>query len=88
MAKGDTKNRIKRIQSHLGMPADGVIGPITLTALGNVLFDEQQREVATEHFSLTASKKGLKQIVKHEISSAAYYKKFLWHQISMSKPEL
>jgi lysozyme family protein len=88
MAKGDTKNRIKRIQSHLGVPADGVIGPITLTALENILFDAQQREAATGHFSLTASQKGLKQIVKHEISSVAYYKKFLWHQISVSKPEL
>jgi len=81
MAKGDTKNRIKRIQTHLGVSADGVIGPTTLTALENVLFDEQQREAASAHFSLTASKKGLKQMIKHEISSAAYYKKFLSHPV-------
>ena len=81
MAKSDTKNRIKRIQSHLGVPSDGIIGPTTLTALENVLFDKQQREAVGEHFSLTVSKKGLKQIVKHEISSAVYYNKFLSHPV-------
>jgi GH24 family phage-related lysozyme (muramidase) len=81
MAISDTISRIKQIQSHLGVPADGVIGPITLTALENMLFDKQQREAVSEHFSLTASKKGLKQMVKHEISSAAYYKKFLSHPV-------
>ena len=34
-----------------------------------------------EHHSLTVSKKGLKQLVKHEISSAAYYRKFLSHPV-------
>ena len=81
MAKSDIKNRIKRIQSHLGVPADGIIGPTTLTALENVLFSEHQRESAGEHFFLTASRKGLKQLVKHEISSAAYYKQFLSHPV-------
>jgi GH24 family phage-related lysozyme (muramidase) len=79
MAKGDTKERIKRIQSYLGVPADGVIGPTTLTALENALFDEKEREAAAEHLSLTVSKKGLQQIVRHEISSASYYRKFLSH---------
>ena len=81
MAKGDTKERIKRIQSHLGLVADGIIGPNTLTALENVLFNESQREASGEHFSLIVSKKGLQQIVKQEISSAAYYRKFLSHPI-------
>ncbi|MBW1787679.1 MAG: hypothetical protein JRK53_13820 [Deltaproteobacteria bacterium] len=77
MAKGDIKSRIKRIQSHLGVPGDGIIGPTTLTALENALFDGPEREAGGEHFSLTVSRKGLQLIVKHEISSAAYYRKFL-----------
>jgi len=81
MAQGTIKNRIKRIQSHLGVPADGLIGPTTLTALENVLFDDQQKEAAREYHSLTVSKKGLNQLVKHEISSVAYYRKFLSHPV-------
>ena len=38
---------LNRIQTHLGVPADGVIGPTTLTALENVLFEEQQQEAAS-----------------------------------------
>jgi GH24 family phage-related lysozyme (muramidase) len=79
MAKAGTKARIKRIQSYLGVAADGIIGPTTLTALENRLFDKQEQEAAVEGVSLTVSTKGLKQIVRHEISSAAYYRKFLSH---------
>lgn len=77
MAKFDTNERIKRIQSYLGVPADGVIGPTTLTALENRLFDKQEQEAAG--ISLIVSRKGLQQIVRHEISSASYYRKFLSH---------
>ena len=79
MAKFDTKERIKRIQFYLGVPGDGVIGPTTLTALENRLFDKQEQETAVEGVSLTLSRKGLQQIVHHEISSASYYRKFLSH---------
>lgn len=81
MAKSDTINRIKRIQSHLGVPADGIIGPTTLTALENMLFDGQKRAAVDEQFSLTLSKKGLNRIVEHEITSSVYYQKFLSHPI-------
>lgn len=79
MAKFDTKERIKRIQSYLGVPADGVIGPTTLTALENRLFDQQEQEAAVEGLSLSVSRKGLQQMVRHEISSTSYYRKFLSH---------
>ena len=81
MAKGDTKERIKRIQSYLGVPADGIIGPTTLTALENRLFNEEERAAVVEHLSLTVSKKGLEQIVRHEISSASHYRKSLSHPV-------
>jgi hypothetical protein len=81
MAQGTIKNRIKRIQAHLGVRADGLIGPSTLTALENALFEEPQREAAAENYSLTVSRKGLKQLVKHEISSEAYYRRFLSHPV-------
>jgi len=71
--------RIKRIQSHLGVPADGLIGPTTLTALENVLFGGQTEALPVAHYSLTVSRKGLKRLVAHEISSSAYYRKFLVH---------
>ena len=70
-----------RIQSHLGVPADGLIGPTTLTAIENKLFGDQEGDTSEGTHSLTVSKKGLKQLVKHEVSSAAYYKKFLSHPV-------
>jgi hypothetical protein len=79
MTKFDTTARIKRIQSNLGVPDDGVIGPTTLTALENRLFDRQTQSAAVAGVSLTVSRKGLQQIVQHEISSASYYRKFLSH---------
>jgi hypothetical protein len=79
MAQETIRNRIKRIQRHLGVVADGLIGPATLTALENALFDDQPQRTAAADFSLTVSRPGLELIVRHEISSAAYYRKFLSH---------
>ena len=81
MPQASIRNRTKRIQAHLGVSADGLIGPATLTAIENVLFADSEGESAAEGFSLTVSRKGLKQLVRHEISSAAYYRKFLSHPI-------
>ena len=77
MPQGTIQKRIKRIQGHLGVPADGLIGPTTLTAIEDVLFKDPQAEEGAAHYALTVSRKGLKMIVKHEISSPAYYRKFL-----------
>tara|TARA_R110000787_G_scaffold74017_8_gene164708 strand:- start:10031 stop:10819 length:789 start_codon:yes stop_codon:yes gene_type:complete len=71
------KKRIEQIQKHLGVEADGLIGTTTLTALENALFDQHQRLAIAASYSLTVSKKGLGQLVEHEISSQVYYNKFL-----------
>lgn len=66
MAQATLRNRIKRIQTHLGVPADGLIGPTTLTAIEDVLFEDFQEEIAVENFSLTVSRKGLKPLVEQQ----------------------
>jgi hypothetical protein len=73
-------DRIKRIQTHLDVPADGLVGPTTLTALEDTLFKET-KDVTADTYVLTVSGKGLKLLVKHEISSVAYYRKFLSHPV-------
>lgn len=77
MAQDTITNRIQRIQRHLHVPDDGLIGPTTLTALENALFGDPQETVAD--YSLTVSQNGLQMIVRHEISSQSYYRKFLSH---------
>ena len=64
------KARIKKIQKHLGLTADGIIGPMTISKLEQALNLKQD-------YSLKVSKQGLKAIIKHEISSKAYYEKRL-----------
>jgi hypothetical protein len=78
MAQQTIKSRIQRIQRHIGVPADGLIGPTTLTALENALFHDRPREEAAA-YALRVSRKGLRLMVRHEISSAAYYRKYLSH---------
>ena len=98
------KNRIKRLQSYIGVNADGIIGPATLTALENRIFaenhykektdkkeknqnqdkNENKEKLPKEHqfeYALKVSRKGLDLIVKYEISSKNYYKKFLSHPV-------
>lgn len=81
MAKDPIEKRIKRIQSHLGVPDDGIMGPMTLTAMENALFDDHQKEETAQHYSLTVSSKGLEQLVRHEVFSPAYYRKCLSYPI-------
>jgi hypothetical protein len=79
MSHSTIRNRIKRIQSYLSVPADGLIGPTTLTAIENALFSEPEKAAAD--YSLTVSKRGLDKLVRHEISSEAYYRKYLSHPV-------
>jgi len=72
-----TKDRIAAIQSRLGLPADGIIGPVTLSAIERLLERETGRP--TDVPRLTCSITGLEWIVKFEISSEAYYNKKLKH---------
>jgi Phage lysozyme len=68
-------NRIKRIQKHLDLEPDGIIGSDTLTAIENRLFSKTA--ALDNSFSLTISRTGLDQLVAHEISSKAYFNKRL-----------
>ena len=81
MTKGRIKRRIQRIQRHLGVTADGLIGPSTLTAIEEALFDDSAQVAIGEDYALTLSRKGLTQLVNHEIGSAAYYRQALSHPI-------
>lgn len=71
--------RIENIQRHLGLRADGIVGPDTLTALENVLGlgppTPVHADAATGH--LIVSRRGLDQLVEHEISSPTHYRRSL-----------
>lgn len=69
--------RIKRLQKHLKLDADGVIGPATLSAFEHAILGKEDSSKDKRLYSLTLSQKGFYQLVYHEISSPAYYKKRL-----------
>lgn len=71
----DTKARIQRIQRHLGLDDDGLIGPNTLTVLERLVFAKTPPPDSAELMIVTQS--GLQQLVAHEVSSTAYYNRFL-----------
>ena len=73
----NTKERIQLIQARLGLEDDGIIGPATLTAIERLL--DQQIGPSIEIPRLTCSMTGLGWIVKFEISSEAYYNRYLKH---------
>lgn len=83
-----TSERLKRIQQHLGVSPDGVLGGETLWALEKRLLPLSERltQVTSttipanpNEISLTLSQKGIDLIVQHEISSKQYYEKRLIH---------
>lgn len=74
-----TSDRIKHIQKYLNLEPDGIIGPDTLTALENRLFDDGDK--LGDAYSLTISRAGLEQLVQHEIVSKSYYNRRLKHPI-------
>ncbi len=62
--------RLKRLQRHYGLSPDGILGPVTLTAL--------ERAAGLDlPWSLKVSRKSIDMIVRIEISSAAYYRREL-----------
>jgi len=74
MNKKSTIERIKNIQKHLELEPDGIIGADTLTAIENRLFERADLEDVS---SLTISRQGLEQLIKHEIISKSYYNRSL-----------
>ncbi len=74
-----TSGRIKHIQKYLKLEPDGIIGPATLTAIENRLFDKVDE--SANDYSLTISSAGMKQLVQHEIVSSSYYNRYLKHPI-------
>ena len=67
MSASALKQRVKKIQQHLGLTADGIIGPVTLTKI------EEAIGLKQDSHNLRVSHRGLKAIIKFEISSIAYY---------------
>jgi hypothetical protein len=75
MKSKSTIDRIKTIQRRLGLDADGIIGPDTLTAIENELFNVTGEMLET--FSLVISREGLDQLINHEVVSKSYYNRLL-----------
>jgi hypothetical protein len=67
--------RLRRIQNALGVTADGMLGPETLTAL------EARLDIAATRktISLTCSRKSLELILQFEIGSRAQYERLYAH---------
>ncbi|RLL53659.1 hypothetical protein D8Y20_04350 [Mariprofundus sp. EBB-1] len=79
MTSKKTTERLKAIQRRFGIDDDGMLGPDTLTRIESLLDASLGIEKADQAYSLTCSRKGLEQIVFFEISSQAYYRRFLSH---------
>ena len=74
-----TIERVAVIQTRLGLKGDGIIGPVTLSAIERVL--DQALGAIKEPLRLTCSLIGLEALVEFEISSQAYYNRNLKNPI-------
>jgi GH24 family phage-related lysozyme (muramidase) len=70
-----TIERITVIQTRLGLKGDGIVGPVTLSAIERLL--DQALGAVEEAVRLTCSLIGLEALVELEISSQAYYNRYL-----------
>lgn len=67
--------RLARLQKAMGLTADGMLGPETMTALEARILS--RRQIANVPCSLEVSRAGLDLLVSFEVSSPAYYEKKL-----------
>jgi hypothetical protein len=67
--------RLARLQKAMGLTADGILGPETMTALEARILSP--RQIANVPFSLEVSRTGLDLLVAFEVSSPAFYEKKL-----------
>lgn len=65
----------------MGVEADGLLGPVTMTRLEELVAIALEDVAAPPEFNLLVSKMGLDEIVKFEISSEANYRKNLQNPI-------
>jgi len=73
--------RLKRIQSSLGVEPDGVLGAVTLTALERRLNLSSSVDNILQKTGLALTKSGIQKIIDFEIGSRAYYESKLKHPI-------
>jgi len=78
---------LKRVQLRLGLKADGILGPDTLSRIES-LIDHSEGVKAAQSLvpvagndQMSCSRSGLQQIVRFEIASETYYRRFLSHPI-------
>jgi len=77
MPSKQTINRIKAIQRRLGVKADGIIGPGTLTAAENLLSKTHGAPSKPVDHVMKITQKGLDLIIDFEIGSKANYNRNL-----------
>jgi len=80
MAINTITERLRIIQRRLGLTDDGILGPVTLSRIESLV--DQVLGVLSDtagEYSLAVSRRALEQIVQFEISSDAYYRRFLSH---------
>lgn len=68
-------HRLARLQKAMGLTADGILGPETMTALEARILS--RRQIAKVPCSLEVSRAGLDLLVSFEVSSPAFYEKKL-----------
>ncbi len=73
--------RLKQLQKRIGVEADGMLGPVTMTRIEELVAIAMPGEGPPPEHSLVASAKGLDAIVRFEISSEAHYRKKLQNPI-------
>jgi len=73
--------RLKTIQSALGVEPDGVLGAVTLTALERRLKIAVAKRTLSQNAGLTLTAAGIQAIIDFEIGSKAYYESALQQPI-------